>query len=658
MSDDTEKKSKYGCLSIRPGCLQFVNTIRWHVLFHCIFSFCEGFIVNGVINIIIVTLEKRYELSSKESGMIASANDFGAAALLMIVGYLGTYANKPRLMGAGMFLMSIGCLVFALPQFIGEKYTYTISSAGENSTDNVCVATNSSTATCSIQSSKQNYKGYYSMLLLGNALIGIGAVPSFTLGITYIEENSKTRNSPFYFGCTFCCAALGVAVGYIVGAQSLSIFVDVDKVDISSLSLSPLSPQWVGAWWICILAGMGGFILVLFPIIGYPRRLPGYDELQKEKVSEAQTNSEKVYKEKEEFGKSIKHLPKSLLLLAKNPAFVFIILGGTVEIFIIGGLATFGAKLFQEFFNVDILEAGNLMGFITVPGSAGGMLFGGYVVKKFNLKCRGIIRFSCACLFFCMLLGPSFLATCPSRPIAGVSRTYPSTGDSSFISSCNSDCGCSTKGYEPICDENQIVYFSPCHAGCKSITTLNETKIYQDCSCINSSAPSMVLRSGTCSGRCTWFYVFCVLLFLMMFLTFSTTSPTLTAMFRCIPQQQRSLGLGIQLTFGRLLGTLPGPIFLGAILDSTCSVWQDNCGVRGSCWIYDKWPLGLRLMLWWMGTKFTGVVLLFIASLVYKPEVAEDSTNAVEVKNNNAEKAGTDNPVFNIFDEKKCNTRL
>lgn len=110
------------------SCLQFFNSIRWHVFWHCVFSFCEGFIVNGVINIIIVTLEKRYELTSKKSGMIASANDFGAAALLILVGYLGTYANKPRLMAAGMFLMSLGCLVFALPQFIGDEYTYSISS--------------------------------------------------------------------------------------------------------------------------------------------------------------------------------------------------------------------------------------------------------------------------------------------------------------------------------------------------------------------------------------------------------------------------------------------------------------------------------------------------------------------------------------------------
>lgn len=110
------------------SCLQFFNSIRWHVFWHCAFSFCEGFIVNGVINIIIVTLEKRYELTSQKSGMIASANDFGAAALLILVGYLGTYANKPRLMAAGMFLMSLGCLVFSLPQFIGDEYTYSISS--------------------------------------------------------------------------------------------------------------------------------------------------------------------------------------------------------------------------------------------------------------------------------------------------------------------------------------------------------------------------------------------------------------------------------------------------------------------------------------------------------------------------------------------------
>lgn len=49
----------------------------------------------------------------------------------------------------------------------------------------------------------------------------------------------------------------------------------------------------------------------------------GYDELQKEKISEAQNNSQKIYKEEENFGKSIKHLPRSLWLLVRENFFFF-----------------------------------------------------------------------------------------------------------------------------------------------------------------------------------------------------------------------------------------------------------------------------------------------------------------------------------------------
>lgn len=63
-------------------------------------------------------------------------------------------------------------------------------------------------------------------------------------------------------------------------------------------------------------------------------------------------------------------------------------------------------------------------GAITIPGSGGGMIFGGYMVKKFNLRVRGIIFFCCACIGIAALFGPSFLASCPSQPVAGVSTSY------------------------------------------------------------------------------------------------------------------------------------------------------------------------------------------------------------------------------------------
>ena len=33
---------------------------------------------------------------------------------------------------------------------------------------------------------------------------------------------------------------------------------------------------------------------------------------------------------------------------------------------------------------------------------------------------------------------------------------------------CNTECSCTTEIYEPVCDDD-INYFSPCHAGCKSV---------------------------------------------------------------------------------------------------------------------------------------------------------------------------------------------
>lgn len=42
-----------------------------------------------------------------------------------------------------------------------------------------------------------------------------------------------------------------------------------------SIPLTPSDPQWVGAWWIGIVIAVPAFILISFPIHGYPRRLPG-----------------------------------------------------------------------------------------------------------------------------------------------------------------------------------------------------------------------------------------------------------------------------------------------------------------------------------------------------------------------------------------------
>lgn len=46
-----------------------------------------------------------------------------------------------------------------------------------------------------------------------------------------------------------------------------------------------------------------------------------------------------------------------------------------------------------------------------------------------------------------------------------------------LITTCNKECGCTTAAFEPICDTNHTVYFSPCHAGCTNVSTVNGVKV-------------------------------------------------------------------------------------------------------------------------------------------------------------------------------------
>jgi len=117
----------HSCVVFFFSCLQRFNTIRWHVICQCIFNFFEGFVVNGVINVVLVALEKRYALSSSKSGLIASSNDFGAVVCCVLVGYFGEQRHKPRLMAIGITIMVVGSFVFSLPHFVGGNYKYTVT---------------------------------------------------------------------------------------------------------------------------------------------------------------------------------------------------------------------------------------------------------------------------------------------------------------------------------------------------------------------------------------------------------------------------------------------------------------------------------------------------------------------------------------------------
>lgn len=65
----------------------------------------------------------------------------------------------------------------------------------------MCNLGDNATGTCKSSGAdyeKEGTAAYYALLMIGNVLLGIGASPMFTIGLSYIDENCKPKLTAFY----------------------------------------------------------------------------------------------------------------------------------------------------------------------------------------------------------------------------------------------------------------------------------------------------------------------------------------------------------------------------------------------------------------------------------------------------------------------------
>lgn len=58
---------------------------------------------------------------------------------------------------------------------------------------------------------------------------------------------------------------------------------------------------------------------------------------------------------------------------------------------------------------------------------------------------------------------------------------------------------------------------------------------------------------------------------------------------------------------------IPTPIYFGAVIDTTCMLWQQDCGVQGSCWEYDVTSFRFVYFGLAAALKFVGFFFIFLA---------------------------------------------
>lgn len=102
--------------------------------------------MNGFINVVITTIERRFGLRSRQTGLVASGYDIASFLCLVPVTYFGgrSGASKPRIIAWGIILLGLGSLTFSLPHFLVGSYRATMS------TTNVCAPANSNNFTTQV----------------------------------------------------------------------------------------------------------------------------------------------------------------------------------------------------------------------------------------------------------------------------------------------------------------------------------------------------------------------------------------------------------------------------------------------------------------------------------------------------------------------------
>ncbi len=514
------------------------------------------------------------------------------------------------------------------------------------------------------------------ILYLGNMVNGFSSASLTTITFSYIEEIAPHSRSAIYESIYYAVGAFGVGVGFMITSKFLTIHTDIDQMKPLPSWMKPSHPNWIGAWWLPFV--LFGFISLILAVVlfTFPRRSINNksngtkSSLKKEKgvsLKSPEVNAELIKLNGTANGNTVENkegnehahehnlivqtleqtgsilslnnmpientsfrdlLQKSFELL-KKPVFLFVLFASAIEGLLQTSFLAFAALFLEYQYRLASGSASFILGLLSIPPLMIGGILSGIIVKKLNNETVKCFKFLTIVIFFNILVYAGFMIYCKEP------NMIPYTGNVDLNTnkqySVATNCNCDPKIFKPIClkNSNDVFFKSACLAGCTEFNLKDD--IFYNCSQVNTSYKQTqaisnenqqgqfdFFTSGLCQTEsCTMRLIIsysCI--FLLMFMNALTFLPYLKVTIGCIEaKEMNSIGLGLKQFFMNALGTIPGPILFGSVIDSTCTYWHMDQNNQRVCKIYDNKGFAFSFGMLGVGFK-TACLLIVILSLI------------------------------------------
>lgn len=649
LTDDTS----CGIWCIRgPNLQRFANKKAYVFLYGvlgCIFSASYAYF-NGTIT----TIEKRFKIPSKTTGLITVGNDISQLFVSVVLSYYAGRGHRPRWIAFGIYTVVLFCCLTMLPHFLygpGEDALMLTKEYGAKQAQGsvnsshvpdrhrkfLCLGKEGRGKDC--EEADGNFAPQV-LLFIAQLVSGVGGSLYYTLGVSYMDDNIQKSKTPALISFSYFLRMLGPAIGYGLASFALKFYISPTLTP----TITTQDPRWLGAWWLgwIILA----FLLFIFAsiIALFPKTLPRA-AARKVLALERNKSATSIKGDQEpelpasisDMMRTFKRLLTNTTLMCNNLATVFYFMGYTPY-------WIFMPKYIETQYKQSASVSSLITGTVGLVFSAFGILLSGLVISKYKPKARYLAAWN-------VMVGAISVMGMISYAFLGCSSNdnqiaVQPDGALKTVLPCNEECYCDYVTYNPVCSEHGQTFISACHAGCRGVKIDNNgSKVYTECSCVKpkfarslahlfnntvlstTELPGETVTPdafpnlgtavpGSCPVDCMHkFYIFLAVVCLLKFSGATGRASNFLVSVRCVDEKDKTVAMGFGLTIMSLFAFIPSPILFGFILDKTCLVWGKTRSGTGNCWLHNGETL--RYLLNFTAASFVTIGTLFDVGVWY-----------------------------------------